>query len=107
MNLNVTYHWTHLEYSYPSFKHEDTWGPVARMTIMARIEAPFVKEERVWGTYDVLKCLIEGNAGDPCDQIINFIQKYADSKGIEIQFDFLERWNGTEGHTTVCDWEEF
>ena len=104
MNLNVTYHWTHLEYSFPSFKNEDTWGPVALITIMVHIDVPFVKEKQVWGTYDILKYPIEGNAGDPRDQIIKFIQKYADSKGIEIQFDFPKKWNDKEAYTAV--WEE-
>lgn len=107
MNLNVTYHWTHLEYSYPSFKDEDTWGPVALITIRAHIEAPFTKEGWLWGTCEVLKYPIEGNAGDPRDQIIKFIQKYADHKGIEIQFDFLKKWEERKTGQNVCEWEEF
>lgn len=108
MELNVTYHWTHLEYSYPSFKQDDTWGPVALITIMAHIETPFVKEKQLWGTYEVLRYPIEGNADDPRDQIIQFIQHYAEVKGIEVHFDFLEKWEKKKLNESgnVIPWDE-
>lgn len=107
MNINVTYHWTDLEYNHPIWEHHDTWGPVATIRIMAKMEVPFVKEKTIWDTYDVFDYVVEGNAGDPRDQIIKAIQRYADDHNIEIQFDFLKKWENKDANSMVCAWEDF
>lgn len=103
MDIKVTYHWTFLEYAVPGWKQHDTWGPVATVRIMAKMEVPFY-EKVVWATFDVFNVVIDGNAGDPRDQIIKRIQEYADAHGIEIQFDFLKKWEEKKPNT--CGWDE-
>ena len=91
MELNVTYHWTHLDYDGPIYKHDITWGPVAVISIDAKVELPFARDGHIFVNYDKIRCVIDGNS-EPRDQIIQFIQHYAEVKGIEVHFDFLERW---------------
>ena len=92
MDVNVTYHWTYLGYAEPYFKEDATWGPVALINIDAKVELPFARDGFVMINYDKLRCEIDGDGGDPRGQILEFIQHYAEVKGIDIQCDFLEKW---------------
>ena len=109
MDVNVTYHWTHLDYDNPMWKHDPiTWGPVAVISIDAKIELPFAREGFIMVNYDKLRCEIDGDSGDPRGQILEFIQHYAEANGIDIQCDFLERWEKKKSNTPgeVVPWDE-
>jgi hypothetical protein len=91
MEVNVTYHWTYLDYEAPAYKKSTTWGPVANISIDAKVELPFARDGHIFVNYDRISCVIDSN-DDPRDQIVRYIQHYAEVKGIEVHFDFLERW---------------
>ena len=107
MDVNVTYHWTFIDYDNPIWKHDTTWGPVAVINIDAKIELPFAREGHVFVNYDKIRCVIDGGS-DPRDQIIQFIQHYAEVKGIEVHFDFLEKWEKKRLNEpgNVIPWDE-
>lgn len=92
MELNVTYHWVELFYSYPNRQRiaDNNWGPVARAIIDVKAALPTIKGfKEMCGTYATIDIPITGTM-EPTKEIIQSIQNFADENHIEIQFDFLD-----------------
>ena len=91
MELNVTYHWTYLDYLNitPENRKNGNFGPVACAEIEVRTFLPTaycLKEMR--GSYDRIRIPISGTM-EPTQEIIQTIQRYADEHNIEILMDYI------------------
>lgn len=91
MNLNVTYHWTYLDYLHINAENRKNgnFGPVACAQIEVRTFLPTangLKEMR--GCYDRIHIPISGTM-EPTKEIIQTIQHYADEHNIEILMDYI------------------
>lgn len=101
MELNVTYHWTYLDYlgiSSTKAKQGD-FNPVAAAEIEAMANLPIAKglKEQSWH-YDRILIPITGTM-EPKKEIIQTIQRYADEHNITIEMDYI---NGKIN----CGWDE-
>jgi hypothetical protein len=91
MELNVTYHWTYLDYLHitPENRKNGNFGPVACAEIEVRTFLPTaycLKETRE--SYDRIRIPISGTM-EPTQEIIQTIQRYADEHNIEILMDYI------------------
>ena len=91
MELNVTYHWTYLDYLNitPENRKNGNFGPVACAQIEVRTFLPTaycLREMR--GSYDRIHIPISGTM-EPTKEIIQAIQRYADEHKIEILMDYM------------------
>lgn len=98
MELNVTYHWTYLDYLSPNFK-TGYWAPIARATIEVHADLPTADEpKQLHGMYTHISIPITGTM-DPKEEIIQSIQKFAEEQNITIEMDCI---NGKAD----CGWYE-
>lgn len=91
MELNVTYHWTYLDYLHINSENRKNgnFGPIACAQIEVRTSLPTangLKEMR--GCYDRIHIPISGTM-EPTKEIIQTIQHYADEHHIEILMDYI------------------
>lgn len=94
MAVRTTFHWTHLDYANPGWHKYDTWGPVAEVVIMTKIEIldrPNCDTKNLQGIYKRLSVPIEKGT-DPKHQIIQAIKKFGEEEGIQIKYDFVKKW---------------
>lgn len=94
MNISVTYHWTHLDYNHPGFRHELTWAPVAYASIKMKIkltDMPDCEDRVVWEVYRIIEIPII-NGADPQEQVIRGVKNFAHEQNIEIALDFPDKW---------------
>lgn len=88
MELNITYHWTYLDYQFPH-KADKDWGPVATASIEAWVDLPDPEENKhLHGIYKHLMIPITGTM-DPKQEIIQAIEKFGKEKNITVEMDFL------------------
>lgn len=88
MNLNVTYHWTYLDYLSPNFR-TDHWAPTARAAIEIYADLPTAEGlKQLRGMYTHITIPITGTM-DPKEEIIQNIQKFAKEQNITIEMDCI------------------
>lgn len=98
MELNVSYHWTYLDYLSPNFK-TGYWAPIARAAIEVHADLPTVDGlKQLHGMYTHISIPITGTM-DPKEEIIQSIQKFAKEQNITVEMDCI---NGKAN----CDWDE-
>lgn len=88
MDINVTYHWTYLDYLTPNFK-KGNWSPIARAAIEIYAELLTVEgNKELRGIYSHLTIPITGTM-DPKEEIIQSIEKFGKEQNITIEMDCL------------------
>ena len=76
MNLDVTYHWTYLDYLSPNFR-TDHWAPTARAAIEIYAGLPTADGlKQLRGMYTHITIPITGTM-DPKEEIIQNIQEWS------------------------------
>lgn len=92
MDINVSYHWTNLDYRLPSFK-TGNWGPVATAAIEIHAELPTAEGyKELYGEYKHLTIPITGTK-DPRQEIIEAIEQFGRDHSITIEMDCLNGKN--------------